>query len=149
MKMRRDNPLDLNKIFPDYIEKNTFRVGILLMILLFGFTLWSNDWEYKFSYAYCPEGTGDGCLVATGETVYNDVTGIPEQEYIHLFPDSYHGTPPNNHAKRFNSRALFIVLFSFMINHFYHFLVTRKFIPRVDKKELKKLKSFLEGGKKR
>lgn len=129
--MKKTSPLDLNKLFPDYFNKNIFRGVIILMICLFVFTIYSNDWEYKFNYSYCPADSFSGCLLE-----------LESGDFITLAPDSYYGKLPNIHAQKFNSRSYSLIFFGFIINHLLYYFKTGNFKPKIDKKNVKKVKTF-------
>ena len=128
----KTSPLDLGQLFPDYFNKWVFRGFVAFMVLLFIFTIQTNDWRLKYNYAVCPE------------TQYLDCVWDVKGEELILSPGEIYGMPPNEHAQKFNGRVTWLTVLSFITNHLFYWARTKNFKIPINKKRMAKLKEALQ-----
>jgi len=121
---------NLTKRYPDYFNKNVFRVALLLVVLLTAAVYISNDFKYKFIYVECQEESGcDNPFYVCQETgeincinayyiepkdieFFKEVGNIKRLENKQIV-----GYKPNFLALNYNTLSLFLFFGAFLINH--------------------------------
>lgn len=138
-----DKSFHLNNWIPNYFSVPVFRVTTILMLLLLGFTLWTNDWNVYNTWASCPVDNTKPCFNPfylcdnideenINGLIYQDnnyvcmpeitfqTKSLCEQGYCdqrYLQAGETIGNPPNTHTQNFVSRIILLYGSAFLINH--------------------------------
>lgn len=138
------NKINLNKLFPNYFNKNIFRGVIILLIIFTIYVYVSEGYTLKFVYAECPEDSlrdcnnpfyicpvsgeyniynyeRDDCII--NETIPKEVrplcnAGACNNEY--LKPGEIIGNKPSFFVLNYNLICLLLVGMAFLTNHLYY-----------------------------
>ena len=124
------NPINLQKIVPNYFNVYVFRLVIAACIVLMFYTAYTNDWTFNFSCVECSPDSPMNCKF------YYD------NEYIELYPSEKFGSCPNHLADEFNAITISLLFAGFVLNHLVYILRFKRFKPEVNKKEWNKIKEI-------
>lgn len=115
---------------PYYFDKYIFRSVVLLMILLFCFVLYENQWNWKYNiYVSCPKNSMTYC-----ENPFYNITSLPSDYFSGLkkdnvlvpyeiysqevfYPGFEFGNKPKWFASHYDSMIWIIILLGFVVNH--------------------------------
>jgi hypothetical protein len=104
------NPFDLSKKFPNYsFDKRVFRVGFLIILLLWFVVYWSNGFVNEFVLHYCPESSMSQFCLVDSEDRYDGLL---------LCRGCSVGSMPNSLYFLFYPLMFIILLCCFLFNHF-------------------------------
>jgi len=129
---------DLQKRFPNYFTKWIFRSGVLVMVILFFYIMFLNNFNLQqHPYISCPENSAMPCKNAfyqCNQNITIDYTklqaevinckqikelgcnnGICDKEYLQA--GEVVGTPPLKIIKLFPLLVFSIILICFIVNH--------------------------------
>lgn len=126
--------LDLNNKYPGYFTKIIFRVGLLLMVLVFVITFVTNDFTFKSFYVECPKDSPRPCVnpfyFCNADTVITDEPcpvknplEVCAKGYCRdqlLFPGNYIGEKPNLMYRLSYSLLMAILAVTFVVNHLWY-----------------------------
>jgi quinol-cytochrome oxidoreductase complex cytochrome b subunit len=134
-KPLKENKLDINKVFPEYINKWIFRGVILVMILFTYFVFVSNGGTLVFNYVDCPITAPTSCYNSAYQPLASpdsclSLENIPIGESC--------GKKPNFWAVYYNLICMLFVVFGFLFNHLFYFLRSGNLRIPFDKEQGKK-----------
>lgn len=107
--------INVGKRYPGYFNQWIFRPLVAIMIGLFVFALWSNDWRWSGSYTTCPVG-GNQCFNA----LYEEGCLAGSCSVMYLQPGESVGEKPSSLANNIGFWEFFLVAIAFMLNHWYY-----------------------------
>ena len=129
-----EEALDVKNWFPDYFTLKLFRGAMILMFILFFFTLYINDWKIGNTFAACPASADDVCrnpffhVDVTWKTKNLCSQGFCEVEYLQ--PGQVIGNPPGFYVQHFKHFVLSVWALAFVFNHLIYMFKYKEFIYR-------------------
>lgn len=128
---RLQQRLDLKNKYPGYFRVHVFRIAFILIVLIFGLSLYTNNWNFHFVYAECPIEDNQTCLnpfyACKDPIEQTEVSCLyPRPSYCSkyevcdyrlMYPGQTLGIKPNLLVQYMEELIVSILLLSFAINH--------------------------------